>query len=92
MIYGGEQSTWGAKVSWWTWKALWDGGEVQTVGAPLTHTTAAAFGSSEPAGVDRHGAPFAGLHGRTVGRAVVGKWTAVGHSNRVIYKTLTHTM
>lgn len=63
MIYGDESSTWGAKISRWTWKASWDGGEVRTIGATLTHTTTAAFGSSEPTAVDRHGTPFAGLHG-----------------------------
>lgn len=67
--------TCGTIVSWWAWKALWDRGEVEVIGATLTHTTAAVFGSSEPTGVDRHGAPFTGLHGRAVGWAVVRKWT-----------------
>lgn len=63
--------------------------QVRAIGAPLTHTAAAAFGSSKPSGVDRHGPPLAGLHGRAVGWAVVGERTAVGHSNRVIYTALT---
>lgn len=57
------------------------------IGSSFTHTTATAFGSSEAAGVDRHGTPVAGLHGRAVDWAVVGKWTAVGHSCKVIYKS-----
>lgn len=70
-------STCRAIVSWWAWKALRDRGEIGAISAPLTHTTAAVFGSSEPTGVDRHGAPFTELHGRAVGWAIVGKWTAV---------------
>lgn len=60
--------------------------EVRTIGALFTQTAAVALGSSESTGVDRHGSPFAGLHGRAVGWAVVGKWTAIGHSNSVILK------
>lgn len=45
--------------------------EVRTIGATLTGAAAAASGSSEPAGVDRHEATFTGLHGRAVGWAVV---------------------
>lgn len=92
MTSGGGLSTWGAKVPWWTREALQNERPVWAIGAPLTHTTAAAFGSSKPSGVDRHGPPLAGLHGRAVGWAVVGKRTAVGHSNRVIYTALTHNM
>lgn len=51
--------------------------EVRTIGATLTGAAAAAFGSSEPAGVDRHQAAVAGLHGRAVGRAVVRERAAV---------------
>lgn len=71
---------------------MWDWGEIRTVSASLAHTTAAAFGSSEPTAVDRHGAPFAGLDGRAVGWAVVWKRTAVEHGNKVIYKALTHAL
>lgn len=59
---------------------------MRTISAALTHSTAAVFGSSEPTGVDRHGTPFTGLQNRAVGWAVVGKRTAVEHSNSVIYK------
>lgn len=51
--------------------------EVGTIGATLAGAAAAAFGSSEPAGVDRHEATFTGLHGRAVGRAVVWEQAAV---------------
>lgn len=69
-----------------------DGGEVLTIGALITHSAAAVFGSSKAAGVDRHETAITGFHGRAVGWAVVGKWTAVGHGNSVIYKDLTHTV
>lgn len=62
------------------------------IGAPLTHMTAAVFGSSDPAGVDRHGATITGLHGRAAGRAVVGKWTAVECGNKVIYTAFSYTL
>ena len=52
-------------------------GGVQPVGAPLTHTTTAALGSSKPGGVDRRGPPLAGARGGAVGRAVEGEPTAV---------------
>lgn len=52
--------------------------EVRTIGATLTGAAAAAFGSSEPAGDDRHEATFTGLHGRAVGRAVIWEQAAVG--------------
>lgn len=51
--------------------------EVRTVGATLTDAAAAAFGSSQPAGVDRHETTFTGLHGRAVGLAVVWEQAAV---------------
>lgn len=92
MTSGGELSTWGAEVPRWTREALQNERQVRAIGAPLTHTAAAAFGSSEPSGVDRHGPPLAGPHGRAVGWAVVGKRTAVGHGDRVIYTVLTHSM
>lgn len=51
--------------------------EVRTIGATLAGAAAAAFGSSEPAGVDRHEATVTGLHGGAVGRAVVREQAAV---------------
>lgn len=51
--------------------------EVRTVGATLTGAAAAAFGSSQPAGVDRHETTVTGLHGRAVGWAVVREQAAV---------------
>lgn len=82
MRYGisgcGMESTWGAKVTCRTGQALKGEREIRPIGASLTLMTAAAFGSSEPAGVDRHEPSFTGLHGRAIGRAVVGKQTAAG--------------
>lgn len=51
--------------------------EVRTIGASLAGAAAAAFGSSEPAVVDRHEATFTGLHGGAVGRAVIWEQAAV---------------
>lgn len=70
--------TWGAEVTCRTGEAVEDEREVRTVGAALAGAAAAALGSSEPAGVDRHEAAITGLHGRAVGRAVVREQAAAG--------------
>lgn len=58
------------------------------IGAPLTHSTGAVFGSPDPAGVDRHRTPFTGYHKRAVGWTIVGKRAAAGRVGGLFIKSI----